>query len=181
MKGLIFTEFIDIYEDQFGLELINQVIEESDLPSEGVYTSTGNYDYREIIRLTTSLSKHTGMSIDEIIQNFGYVLFGRLFTLYPQLFEGISSALQFCARVDDYIHVEVRKLYPDATLPQFECIWRSPLQLEMIYRSPRCLGDLAYGLIKGCANHFQQNIEIAIEPISQDGSELKFVLTEIAS
>ena len=39
MKGIVFTELIELVEKKFGLEMVDTIIGESDLPSGGVYTS----------------------------------------------------------------------------------------------------------------------------------------------
>ena len=39
MKGIVFKEFSDMVEATFGEEMLDTVIENSDLPSGGVYTS----------------------------------------------------------------------------------------------------------------------------------------------
>jgi hypothetical protein len=72
---------------------------------------------------------------------------------------GIDDALDFLERVDKVIHVEVLKLYPDAMLPRFDTT-RDGHRLQMIYRSPRGMEDLAEGLIKGCLGHFAQELRM---------------------
>ena len=47
MKGVVFTEFIEMVEDKFSADIADQIIEEADLPSGGVYTSVGTYDHAE--------------------------------------------------------------------------------------------------------------------------------------
>ena len=32
MKGIVFTEFLEMVEDQFGLETVDDIIEAADLP-----------------------------------------------------------------------------------------------------------------------------------------------------
>ncbi|MBT8311465.1 MAG: hypothetical protein HKP23_01335, partial [Flavobacteriaceae bacterium] len=39
MKGIVFTEFLEMVEDKFGLEVVDTIIEKAELPSEGVYTA----------------------------------------------------------------------------------------------------------------------------------------------
>ena len=41
MKGIIFTEFLDLVEEKFGLEMVDKIIEQSNLDSGGIYTSVG--------------------------------------------------------------------------------------------------------------------------------------------
>ena len=55
--------------------------------------------------------------------------------------------------------MEVRKLYPDAQLPQFDCT-RSADGLQMLYSSPRHFGDLAEGLIRGAIAHFGDQLHV---------------------
>ena len=57
MKGMIFTEFLEMVESKFGLETVDTTIENSDLPSEGIYTSVGTYDFNEMVSLIAGLSE----------------------------------------------------------------------------------------------------------------------------
>ena len=41
MKGIIFTEFIEMVEDKFGFEVADNIITNSNLPSGGAYTAVG--------------------------------------------------------------------------------------------------------------------------------------------
>ncbi len=81
--------------------------------------------------------------------------------------------------VESYVHVEVRKLYPDAELPYFECEAPDEKHMVMTYRSTRPLADLAEGLIAGCAAHFGETIDIAREDLpGERGTHVRFTLTK---
>ena len=41
MKGMVFIEFLELVEEKFGLEMVDNIIEQSNLESEGVYTLVG--------------------------------------------------------------------------------------------------------------------------------------------
>ena len=58
----------------------------------------------------------------------------------------------------------VRKLYPDAQLPSFECT-SEPGRLAMLYRSTRPFADLAEGLIMGCIEHLGECIDVQREDL----------------
>ena len=75
------------------------------------------------------------------------------------------------------IHTEVRKLYPDAQLPQFDCT-RSDDGLKMLYSSPRHFGDLAEGLIKGAVAYFGGGIEVTRHP--QPNGDIVFDMRTVA-
>jgi hypothetical protein len=178
MKGVVFTEFLEMVEDRFSPEIADHIIEASDLPSGGAYTSIGTYDHTEMVQLVTQLSAATGTTVPVLIHAFGKYLFGRFVVLYPQVFEGVGSAYSLLERIDDTIHVEVLKLYPDAELPRFECVTPEPGRLTMIYRSRRGFADLAAGLIDGCIEHFGETIDVQREDLSGgQGTCVRFSLT----
>lgn len=179
MKGIVFTEFLEMVEDRFSVEIVERVIEASSLPSRGVYTSVGTYDHNEIIELVSNLSTLTGIAVPDLLQAFGEHLFGRFVSIYPHFFEGIQSAFVFLQKIEDYIHVEVKKLYPDAMLPNFEYDTSTSGQMIMTYRSSRPFADIAEGLIKGCIRHFGEKIEIRREQTpGNQGTYARFILTK---
>jgi hypothetical protein len=165
MKGIVFREFLDMVESQFGMEVADQIIEEADLPSGGAYTSVATYDHNEILKLVGQLHRATGLPVPDLVSAFGRHLFGRFHTLYPAFFQGADGAFDFLERVESIIHIEVRKLYPDAELPVFECTRPAPGQLVMLYRSQRPFADLAGGLIQGCIEHFGEPIVVRREEL----------------
>jgi len=56
MKGIVFTEFLEMVEETFGLETVDYIIYKSELKSEGIYTSVGTYDFFEMLILISNLS-----------------------------------------------------------------------------------------------------------------------------
>jgi hypothetical protein len=180
MKGIVFREFLDMVEHQFGLEVADRIIEESHLPSEGAYTTVGSYDHHELIQLVSQLNRTTQLAVPDLIRAFGQHLFGRFVAGYPQFFVGIESAFGFLERVDGIVHVEVRKLYPDAELPTFECATAEGNRLTMTYHSQRPFADLAEGLIRGCIAHYHEDIEIHRDDpsVGERGTCVRFMLTK---
>ena len=57
MKGIVFTEFMDMVEDVFSIDILEDIIEESELPNNGAYTAVGTYNHEEIVRMTAQLSQ----------------------------------------------------------------------------------------------------------------------------
>ena len=181
MKGVIFSEFIEMVEQAFSPEIADQIIEQANLASEGAYTSVGTYDHQEILSLVSELSAVTSIPVETLVNTFGEHMFERFHALYPFIFEGISNAFEFLSRIEDHVHAEVRKLYSDTELPTFEVRYPSDNTLEMVYRSRRPFGLLAKGLIQGCIKHYGENITIDMEDLStDDGSHVHFMLTRHA-
>ena len=164
MKGVVFTEFLDMVAEEHGLETLDQMIEDANVPSAAAYTAVGTYDHREIIMLSTALGTITGTDAAGLIEAFGRHLFGRFAVLYPQFFDQQTTAFEFIQSVEGTIHVEVMKLYPDAELPRLATEVLSSGRLRVTYRSQRSLADLAEGLLCACIEHFDEDIELRRAP-----------------
>lgn len=177
MKGVVFTEFLEMVENAFSPDVADRIIDQADLPSGGAYTAVGTYDHSEMVSLVTNLSAETKVPVPDLLKTFGSYLFGRFAVLYPKFFENKSCPFEFLGEVEDYIHVEVRKLYPDAEMPTLDCETPEPGRMVMIYRSSRGLADVAQGLIEGCFQHFGRQVTIDREDLSGGGNtEVRFCL-----
>ncbi len=171
MKGVVFTEFLEMVEAEFSPDLADQIIEESELQSGGAYTAVGTYHHTEMIQLVTRLSEKVDIEVSSLLRAFGTYLFGRFAEGHPQFFSGASDTFEFLSKVDGYIHVEVRKLYPDAQLPSIQWNIPAPDNLQVTYQSTRPLANLAEGLILGCIAYFGESIEVEMHDLS-DGAGL---------
>lgn len=176
MKGLVFTEFLELVDEKFSLETCERLIEMSNVPSGAVYTSVGTYDAQEMFTLVSGLSTLTGIPVPDLLKTFGRHLFKRFVSVFPVFFEGVESAMEFLPRVEDYVHVEVRKLYPDAELPSFSCATPAPGTMIMTYRSKNNLPDLAEGLILGCIDHFGGFLSVTRGTGHEDPLETVFTI-----
>lgn len=179
MKGIVFTKFIEMVEERFSADSAEDMIEACQLPSGGAYTSVGTYDHNEMVALLVQLSKMTGETVPNLLRSYGNFLFGEFARLYTVFFDGVESSLTFAAQIDEVIHVEVLKLYPDAQLPKFETLARSDDMLKIVYRSDRHLGDLAEGLLEACIAHFgeQGSVRLERENLQEPGEPVCFTMT----
>ncbi len=178
MKGLVFCEFVEFMEEEYGPAVADRVITSANLPSGGAYTAVGTYDHGEMVAMLTSLAQCTERTPHQLLRSFGRRLFGRLARAYPELLGTARSTIDFLQQVDGHIHVEVRKLYPDAELPSFASRAERPGRLVLDYSSSRGLADLAVGMIEGCAAHFGERIELREEDRSNGGRmNVRFTVT----
>ncbi len=150
MKGIVFTEFLDMVEARFTPEVADRMITAAAVPSDGAYTTVGTYDYRELIQLVAQLSTLTSIPSPTLVHTFGVHLFDRFVAAYPALFAGVTSAFSFLKG-----------------------------RLTMLYRSSRPFADLAEGLIAGCIAHFGEPIVMHRDNITHShGTQVRFVLTK---
>lgn len=182
MKGLIFTEFLDLVEERYGLAVKAQIIRKARLPNDGAYTAVGNYDHRELGRLAGELSVATGAALPDLLEEFGGRIFSMFVRNYGHFFNGAKSCFDFLAHIEGYIHVEVRKLYPDAELPTFSYPRRDADTLVMEYHSPRPLGVFAKGLVRAAIRHYREDIELQVEDLSGGaGTDMRFSMVRRAA
>ena len=118
MKGIVFSLLNDMVEEQFGLEAWDALITKAG--SDGVYLSTETYSDEEPMRLVAAASELTGIAQTDLVKAFGQYMFPQFYTKYPVFFKPDMTLKSFLLTVDRVIHVEVRKLYPDAALPDFD-------------------------------------------------------------
>lgn len=180
MKGMVFTEFMEMVDVEFGPEFAERMLEASHLPSGGIYTAVGTYDHTELLALVSQLSRETGTPVADLVRHFGRYLFGRFVSAYSHFFVGVESTFQFLEQVDDHVHVEVLKLYPEAELPKFTSQRLDERRMVFDYRSSRPFADLAEGLIQGCAQHYGDRLRIEREPLlTESGTATRFLLTRL--
>lgn len=177
MKGLVFTELLALVEEKFGLEVLDQLLEQSELSTQGVYTAVGTYPFSDMQELVTRLSAITGLETADLLKSFGWHMFQVFVTQYPQFFAGIEHPFALLEQIDRHIHVEVKKLYPDAELPRFSTKTENG-EMELIYRSNRRMADLAQGLIEAAFVHYGIKAKMERENLQADGTEVRFFLKE---
>lgn len=177
MKGVVFTEFLEMVEQEFGMQMVNDLLESNDLPSGGVYSAVGTYDHKEMVSLVVDLSQRSGAALPDLLKAFGKYLFQTFTRSYASMFESAKDGFDFLQRVDQEVHVEVLKLYPDAELPSFVTERIDAQTLQMDYRSDRSMGALAHGLIEACGEHYNEGYEIEFQPQTEDGKYVRFLIT----
>ena len=177
MKGIVFTEFLDMVDSVYSPVVVDDIIDSSDLASAGSYTAVGTYPRTEMTALVGALSERVDTPAPDLLRAYGQHLFGRFHALYPGFFTNDPDVLDFLEGIEAVVHSEVLKLYPDAELPEIAATRMSPDVVELDYTSPRCLADLAEGLLRGALADFGSQAELTRLDLSDDGSHSRFVVS----
>ena len=172
MKGIVFVELLAMAEDTFGEEVVDRVIDAAALPSGGAFTSVGNYPCEELMTLIRGFSVHSGIPGAELQRLFGHWMMQSFDRHYPKFFQGRGGSLDMLEAIEGEIHVEVRKLYPDADLPAFDTTRHNQGSLDMTYRSPRPLADFCQGLIEACTERFGETARITRTDLGGEGQTI---------
>ena len=169
MKGIVFNLLAEMVEDKFGLEVWDALLQATQ--QDGIYVSTETYPDENLFALVAAASEKSGIPANDLIKTFGEFMFPHFHKQNPNFFEKDMTLKQFLLFVDRVIHVEVRKLHPDASLPTFQYIDEHDQELTMLYSSPRKLCMLAEGLIAGAATHFNTEYTLSHNECMHDGAD----------
>ena len=179
MKGVVFTEFFELIEELHDYDMVDRVIQKSNVESVGSYTSIGSYDFQELVKLLITYSNISVNSIDEVLRLLGHKLLKTFRRGYAAFFEPYASSHDFLKTVDKNIHVEVYKLYPDAELPSIRVEDVDDDSFRLIYSSSRALGHLALGLIEATFELYGEEYTIDMESTSEKGDNVNFLCKRI--
>ena len=175
MKGIILSEFIEFIEASLGEDRAQSIINESNIKSGGAYSRVGQYDYQELLQLLSQTVVETSQEASVLLQQFSDHLFKVFKRDYQVFFDGVDSAAEMLTQIDNHIHVEVKKLYPDAELPKFEYT-REKDFLNLNYSSPRPLASVAHALVNACLKFFGDGERLHSVNISEDQCSAQFVI-----
>jgi len=176
MKGVVFTEFIELVEEKFGYGMVDDLILETNPASGGIYTTVGTYPFSELANMLFLLSKKTQISPHDLLVAFGHHLFKVFNNHYSNFFQGISSGFEFLATINDVIHVEVLKLYSDAELPKITTEMFGEKKMILTYKSSRSLSSLALGLIEKTFEHYKTPANINVNILDEKGENVQFII-----
>ncbi|MEO1234636.1 MAG: heme NO-binding domain-containing protein [Myxococcota bacterium] len=180
MKGMVFREFLNLVESKFGEDTVDDVIEAAELASGGSYTSVGTYDHGEMVALVVELSKQVDLPVVDLLHAFARHLIAFFAESHPHFFAEAGDVFTFIENVHEHIHVEVRKLYPQAELPHLRAERLEPDGLDVRYRSARNFEDLAHGLMLAAGEYFGEPLDIVMDKLS-DGGGVRFQVTRRAA
>ncbi len=158
MKGIVFNLLEEVVSAEHGERTWDALLDASG--AGGSYSSLGNYPDEELGRIVAAASKALNTSDQDVVRWFGRKAIPLLARSYPAFFAPHRHTRDFLLTLNTIIHPEVRKLYPDAVVPEFDFEMPAPDVLRLGYRSPRRLCGLAEGFILGAADHFGESAVI---------------------
>ena len=82
--------------------------------------------------------------------------------------------MEMISSIENHIHVEVKKIYPDAELPSFEIVKKTSNSLIMIYKSSRAMHHFGLGLMKKTFEYFNVISEIKLKKLNAQGTRVEF-------
>ncbi len=178
MKGVIFTSFMDFAEKSLGMDFVETMVDSLAPESGAVYTDVGTYSPKELMDMVGYVLERTDTDPEALSRSFGQHTFSHLATRYAYIIEGFSDTFDCVANLDETIHGNVRKLYPDASLPTMDArIEDDGNTLILNYSSTNPFMHVAHGLLLGCIEHYGDDISVEIgNRFDGGGNRATFIL-----
>lgn len=147
VKGLLFDVAREVVAEVLDEDEWDRAVEAAGV--EGAYTSLGNYPDGEIVMLVDVIASTAGLTRDETLRVVGVRGYPHLVSRHPELVAGVDDLGALLHSLNNVIHPEVLKLYPDSTVPSFDVVDLAPDRWRVTYDSRRGMCRLAEGLIVG--------------------------------
>jgi hypothetical protein len=116
--------------------------------------------------------------VADLLQLYGEHFFSVLHQSYPQ-FMNQPNLFNFLKSIDNYVHPEVLKLYPEAELPTFSAEMNNENEMNLTYNSSRKMSDFAIGLIKGAGLFFKENIIVEKSKEENEGEKVVIKIKKV--
>lgn len=179
MKGFVFQEFFDFVDRRFGPDVTEEIIETAELEHDAAYAATGTYPFSDLQKLVGAACRRLDADPADMLRDFGGSVGCAFARGHRDRFDRHDGLFDMLANVEELIHVEVRKLYPEAELPRFQVEARSESQMLLHYRSERKLWDFAKGIIEAAAGHYGETVDVEIARVEgvEDEALIRVVKT----
>lgn len=161
MKGLLFTELLEMVEEDFGYNTANDIVLRSNLSSGGIYTASRSYHRAEMSVLFEQLHQQTMVPFEQLSAAFGRRLCQRIAQVYPQH--------------KNYVNRIFTMISKRGATPVFQYVSTGEDSLTVLYNPQANTDCLTDGMIKGYLDCLRQ-VSNAGETIFSDGRR-KFVVT----
>jgi hypothetical protein len=176
MKGFVFTEFLRFVEVSHNLEMVDEMITNSNLPSKGIYSAFNSYDFNELVSMLSFVCAKTKVPVEVLLEEFGKFVFPYLIGKHSYIIKEYKNPLDLIAGIETHIHMQVKILYEDAELPTFRLVEKHKNKVVVIYKSKRGLTYFAIGLMKQSFHHFKVKGKVWIDSDYDDDDGVKFII-----
>lgn len=169
MKGIIFNLLEDFVTETWGDSAYDDLASQCDLETTEPFVGPGTYPDKDLVTLATAVAEKAALPLPDALRAFAAHSFPKLAKKYPVFLDSQPDARSFLRSVEGVIHVEVRKLFPEARTPRFLYEDASNGDLIMTYQSERNLYPVVEGFIEGVALHYQEGITVRREETELEG------------
>lgn len=182
MHGLIFVTWEKYLNERFGEGLLSRYRDViGEIPARAPL-ATHVYSDESLLAGVGAASKLTGLQVDTLLREYGryFIINGLTRHLCAYLLNKVQSGRDLLLTMRD-AHAQMRRT-PDALTPplfEYEALSSNPLELAVIYDSPRKLCPVLYGAFEGAAERYGERVQIVERTCMKRGAavcrfELRF-------
>jgi hypothetical protein len=157
MKGVVFNVVEEAISREWGEQMWDDLLAAADL--DGAYTAVGSYPDAHLFAVVKAASDRLNAPTEDVLRTIGRMVFEPLLSRFKGFHEEPPSMREFLPTINDWIHPQVLKLYPGASVPRF-VLRENGDDLELDYLSVRNLCTLAEGLVLGVADHYGETVTV---------------------
>lgn len=165
MKGYIFTEFLEMVEEQFGLIMMDKIIMATQLESEGVYTSVGSYNQKELFQLINNLSNELNEETKTIMKITGERLYNTYINSFNKRLLSLEFQFSFIERLENYLRDETRKIFNNKEIFNTELVPSENALIITFECNESEVVSLIEGIINGCISASGESVHVKSENV----------------
>lgn len=170
MHGIIFTLLKRYVQTTYDHSAWVRLVEESGL-SAADFNHRDVYPDEHLYTLVGTAAEHTGIPATELQEKFGEYLVPDLLYMYHKLMQPEWRTLEMLEHTEKVMHTQVRAHHPENRPPVLDVQRTGPQEVLVEYVSPRRMGALAVGIVRGLARYFDEEDSIEIEPTTSENGE----------
>ncbi|MBH8569105.1 heme NO-binding domain-containing protein [Microvirga sp. STS02] len=129
------------------------------------------YPDEYIYALVGHAAEMTGLSAGELHEKFGEYLVPDLMYMYQRLLKPEWKTLDMLEHTELTMHKQVRQEHSENSPPVLDVSRLGPNELMIDYVSPRRMGGLAVGIVRGLATYYDEADRIDVMPTTTEDGE----------
>jgi hypothetical protein len=148
--------------------------------------SADDFNHREVypdahlVSLVGKAAEMTGIPAEKLQEKFGEYLVPDLMYMYQKLVNPDWRTLEMLEHTEAVMHTRVRQEHTGNKPPVLDVKRISPNEVLINYVSPRRMGALAVGIVRGLATYFDEEDRIVLDPLtSEDGEQVQIRVRRI--
>lgn len=170
MHGTVFTLLKRYVQTQYDHSTWVKLVERSGLQAVD-FEAKQVYPDAHLYALVGQAAELSGLPASELHEKFGEYLVPDLMYMYQKLVQPGWKTLDMLEHTEETMHRQVRREHPEHSPPVLHVQRLSENEVVVDYVSPRRMGGLAVGIVRGLAVYFDEADCIDVQPTTSEDGE----------
>ena len=170
MHGTIFTLLKRYVQTQYDHSTWVKLLDAANL-SASDFSHKEVYPDEHLYALIGQAAEATGIAAGELHEKFGEYLVPDLMYMYQRYVDPDWRTLEMLENTEHTMHDQVRREHPENSPPVLQVKRLNDKELMINYVSPRRMGGLAVGIVRGLAIYYDEADRIDVLPTTSEEGE----------